>query len=252
MKKIAVFVLLSAFLLGLPGCAGSSVGPGRPLAPVIGDYVTEVAVTHTLMGQDKTWTVTGAEIGPLRQWAAGLKYKYVEFEPGSTPGDSDGGEVYTFKPAPDENNGGWPGFSYVKNGPDDCWLLIGGCWFSVSNPSDPPVSEPGAAPGGRVEDVYYTAPRLTVDMLKWIVELKGGDLSWSDFMLYECEDIGSGLCIRRYPIDDTLCLVISGTSPDVEPAYIRLAIVGEDGFTSDKYIDPRTDDIDSFLSENGA
>ncbi|MCM1150329.1 MAG: hypothetical protein NC319_09650 [Butyricicoccus sp.] len=158
MKKIIAIVLISAFLFGLSACGGSS-GPGRPIAPVIAEDVTEVAVTHTLMGQDKSWTITGEEIALLRQWASELKYKYVEFEPGNTPGDSDGGEAYTFTLAPDEHNGGWPGFSYVKNGPDDCWLLIEGCWFSVSNPSYPPVSEPETSPGGRVEDVYYTKNR---------------------------------------------------------------------------------------------
>lgn len=244
MKKIAALVLISACLLGLCSC-------GDQAEPLIAGDVTEVTVTHTLMGQDTEWTLTGGEIELLRQWASELNYKYVEFEPGDTPGDSDGGEAYSFRLSTDESGGGRPGFSYVKNGPDDCWLLVGGRWFSVSNPSSPPVSEPGSAPGGRVEDVYYAAPKLTVEMLKRLVELRGEDLSWSDFMLYPHEDIGSGLYIYRYDIDDTLCLIIGGTSPDIEPAYVRLAVAGEDGFTTDRYIDPRTDDIDDFLSEIG-
>ncbi len=80
MKKLTVLTLLLSCLLGLCGCGGSS-GPGRPVAPVIGEGVTEVTVTHTLMGQDKTWTVTGEEVALLSQWAADLKYKYVEFDP---------------------------------------------------------------------------------------------------------------------------------------------------------------------------
>lgn len=243
MKKILPLILISVCLLGLCAC-----GASQPAAPLIGDSVTEAVVTHSLYGKDRSWTVTGEEIRLLREWAEGLKYRYVEFKPGNTPGDQCGGEAYSFEPTADEHDGGWPGFSYVKNGASGCWLLIAGSWFSVSNPSDPPVSEPGTAPGGRIEDVYYTAPKLTLDMLKWLVELRGEDLSWSDFMLYPCEEIGSGLCILRYPIDDTLCLVIGGTSPDIEPAYIRLAAVGEDGFITDNYIDPRTEDIDDFTN----
>ena len=253
MKKLTALVMLSVCLLGLCSCSGS-MGPGRPVAPVIDEGVTDVAVTHTLMGQNKSWTIPGGEIALLRQWASELKYKYVEFEPGNTPGDSDGGEVYTFKLTPDENNGGWPGFSYVKNGPDDCWLLIEGRWFSVSNPSYPPVSEPKTPPGGRVEDIYYTAPKLTVEILEWLVELRGEDLSWSDFILYECEeceDNGCGLYILRYPIDDTLCLIIGGV-PHSLPMYIRLAVLDGDGKATGRFIDVRTESIDDFLSENGA
>jgi hypothetical protein len=44
--------------------------------------------------------------------------------------------------------------------------------------------------------------RLTLDK---IVELsaKGEDLNWSDFEQYESKDVGSGLYIYYYDIDDT-------------------------------------------------
>lgn len=36
----------------------------------------------------------------------------------------------------------YPGFSYVINEPDRCYLLMDENWYSVSNLSNPPVTEP--------------------------------------------------------------------------------------------------------------
>lgn len=250
MKKIRA-VIAAACAVVLTACGGSA-GPGRPVAPVINDSVTEVAVTHITGGRPEKWTLTDSgEIALLSQWAAGLEYRHVEFDEGNTPGDSDGGEVYDFLLTPGAQEGGYPGFSYVINGPEDCWLLIEGYWFSVKNPSDPPLREPDGDPGGRVEDVHYAVPVLGLETLKSLVELRGEDLSWMDFAPYECKDIGSGLYIWCCPIaefDGTLCLVIGGGSTDSPPMYIRLATVGEDGLITDNYIDPRYEDIDAFVS----
>ena len=73
----------------------------------------------------------GEEVEALRDWASKLEYELFEFEEGQSPGDSDGGEVYDFV----LTEGGYPGFSYVINGTEDCYLLIEGYWFSVKNPS---------------------------------------------------------------------------------------------------------------------
>ncbi len=253
MKKISVSAAALVCALVMTACMASSDGPGRPIAPFIGDHVTEIDITHYISGQEEQWTLTDSEeIARLSQWASELKYEHRQFEDGQSPGDGDGGEVYVFTLSPGGNAEGYPGFSYVINGPEDCWLLIEGYWFSVKNPLDPPVSAPLGGPGirgGRVEDIYYVAPRLSLNALKSLVDSRGENLNWSDFALYESDDIGSGLYIRRYPIDDTLCLLIGGGSPDSSPMYIKLAVVGADGFITDNCIDVRTENIDNFINE---
>ena len=54
---------------------------------------------------------------------------------GQSPGDTDGGEIYEFV----LTEGDYPGFTYVINGPNDCYLLIEGEWFVVTNPTNPPI-----------------------------------------------------------------------------------------------------------------
>ncbi|MBD5384306.1 MAG: hypothetical protein HDR72_04840 [Ruminococcaceae bacterium] len=68
----------------------------------------------------------------LSEWLCGLKYERREFRKGETPGDSDGGEVYSFT----FENGE---LSYVNNGGSECYLLFDGEWYAVLNPSEFPV-----------------------------------------------------------------------------------------------------------------
>ena len=116
----------------------SSDRGGRPYAPYIGSYVSKVDVTHILSGQSQEWTVDGEQLDALRAWAHGLKYEHKTYADGQSPGDTDGGEIYDFV----LTEGDYPGFAYVINGPDDCHLVIEGEWFSVSNPSIPPIVIP--------------------------------------------------------------------------------------------------------------
>ena len=124
--------------------AGPALAPGaadrggRPYAPYIGSYVTEVNVSHILSGQLQEWTVTGEQLVDLREWADGLNYEHRTYADGQSPGDTNGGEVYDFV----LTEGDYPGFTYVINGPDDCYLVIEGEWFVVTNPSDPPITTP--------------------------------------------------------------------------------------------------------------
>ena len=77
---------------------------------------------HTVLGPDlRVWP------DGLRDWASGLKYELLDSE--ENPGDRDGGGVYEVV----LTEGYYPGFSYVICGPDDCYLLIEGCWYSVTN-----------------------------------------------------------------------------------------------------------------------
>lgn len=79
----------------------------------------------------------GAEIELLREWVDKLSYRYIEVKEGQFPGDSNGGEIYTFTLM----GGEWSGFSYVINGENDCYIQSEGNWFSVINSTNPPVSE---------------------------------------------------------------------------------------------------------------
>lgn len=68
----------------------------------------------------------------LSERLSGLKYERREFPKGEAPGDSDGGEVYSFT----FENGE---LSYVNNGGSECYLLFGGEWYAVLDPSEFPV-----------------------------------------------------------------------------------------------------------------
>ena len=137
MKKwiVLLVALISAF--NLTGCNQKS-GPDRPITAYIGDSVTTVDIIHHIGGKTIQWAAEGEDVDSLRDWVSELEYELLEFEEGHSPGDSDGGEVYEFVLTEE----GYPGFSYVISGPRDCYLLIEEYWFSVANPSNPPVTEP--------------------------------------------------------------------------------------------------------------
>ena len=86
-----------------------------------------------------------------------------------------------------------------------------------------------------------TSTTLTLDT---VIELsaKGEALTWSDFESYESTDIGSGLYIYSYEIDETFALWIGGV-PDYPPMYMRLLTKAD----TDTYIDIRTDDVQAFV-----
>lgn len=80
-----------------------------------------------------------------------------------------------------------------------------------------------------------------------VIELsgKGSELSWEDFEKFSSTDIGSGLHILRYEVDENYYLLIGGGSKDIEPMYIYLINAND----PDDYIDIRTDDVNSFISK---
>jgi hypothetical protein len=83
--------------------------------------------------------------------------------------------------------------------------------------------------------------------LEKVIELskKGKELSWKDFEKYDSIDIGSGLYIRRYDVDENYYLLIGGGSIDEKPMYIYLIKTNN----SDNYIDIRIDNISNFISK---
>ena len=138
MKKQLFLFLTLSFLLVLAACGSSSADSASDRLISMADSMTEVEVTHIISGTMSQWTVGSDTLEPLKNWMLGLNSTLVRFEEGRSPGDEEGGEVYWF----DGTDADHPGFSYIINGPDRCYLLIDGTWYSVSNPSNPPVTEP--------------------------------------------------------------------------------------------------------------
>ena len=74
--------------------------------------MTIVNIEHIRCGQITKSTVEGISLNELRAWAS---FEIMESD--------------------------YPGFSYYIGGPDNCYLLIEGEWYKVSNPSDPPITK---------------------------------------------------------------------------------------------------------------
>ncbi|MBE5966653.1 MAG: hypothetical protein E7255_06765 [Lachnospiraceae bacterium] len=81
-----------------------------------------------------------------------------------------------------------------------------------------------------------------------VIELakKKDSLSWDDFEKYEGMEIGSGLYILCYDIDEDFYLLIGGGSKDAAPMYIRLV---RDGTKDDSFDLLTDDDVENFISK---
>ena len=77
-----------------------------------------------------------------------------------------------------------------------------------------------------------------------VIELskKGNDLTWEDFKDYISTDIGSGLYIEKYDLEDGYTLLVGGVPSD-KPYYIELYRYDD----SKNSIDIRTEDVAAFL-----
>lgn len=226
MKKETAFLTVIIMMFSLAGCNGSQDGSHSPIAAWFEKDIPKIKIVHYTGGSTVEWTVENEQADLLRNWASELECELLAFEEGQSPGDSDGGEVYTFSPAED----GHPDFSYVINGTDNCYLSADGNWYSVSNPSNPPLTEP-------------KGEKLTLEKIKELAKI-GEALSWSDFGQYDHEDIGSGLYIYRYDIDEHYILLIGGGNTRTAPEYIRLVLKADNS----EFIDIRTENIDAFIN----
>jgi len=83
--------------------------------------------------------------------------------------------------------------------------------------------------------------KLTLEIIKNLSK-KGEEVSWKDFQTYDSKDLGSGLYIKLYPIDDKYELLIGGGSLEKSPMYITLS-----NKYTEKSIDIRYDDINKFI-----
>ncbi len=83
--------------------------------------------------------------------------------------------------------------------------------------------------------------KLTLDDVVMLSQ-KGDALSWSDFERYQGWEVGSGLYIMRYEIDELFDVLVGGV-PDETPWYIYLRVNNE----ADDRIDIRTEDVSTFV-----
>lgn len=95
--------------------------------------------------------------------------------------------------------------------------------------------------------LYGNADRsvLTIDNIKILVSTKGKELTYQDFKNYVQLDVGSGLLIMSYPIDNDYYLLLGTQGQDEVPMYIHLMT-----YNNDNYIDIREADIDEFINAN--
>ena len=94
--------------------------------------------------------------------------------------------------------------------------------------------------------------QMTLDDVRALAQ-KGEGLTWDDLAPFAGEDIGSGLYVYRYPIDDVYCLEARGGSLEGAPMSVRLLVVDADGVFRDGVgysIDIRTEDVDAFLARD--
>ena len=82
---------------------------------------------------------------------------------------------------------------------------------------------------------------LTMDAVRMLAE-KGDALLWEDFADYTGNEIGSGLYIMQYDIDDTYAVLVGGI-PNEKPWYIYLC-----NRPTEERVDIRYDSIDGFLA----
>lgn len=86
---------------------------------------------------------------------------------------------------------------------------------------------------------------LTIEKIR-ALSGKGKELSWSDFEQYPHEDIGSGLYIFRYDVDENYYLSVGGGSLESSPEYILLVSKADENVS----VDIRTGDIDEFINKD--
>lgn len=85
--------------------------------------------------------------------------------------------------------------------------------------------------------------QLTIDIVKELAQ-KGENLVVEDFKEYIGNDIGSGLYIMEYPIDERFELLVGSSTTSGKPLYVLLKNI-----KTEKGIDIRSKDIDKFINE---
>lgn len=130
MKKLGMIIIAALVLIIFTSCSGTE-NEHIDFSCLIPASTRSVLVEHASGGNTVSYSAEKHAIEEIESWLSSLKCQRQFFSDGSTPGDANGGECFTFT-----TDGG--SFSYVKNAPDKCYLLVNGDWYFVKNPSDPP------------------------------------------------------------------------------------------------------------------
>jgi len=93
------------------------------------------------------------------------------------------------------------------------------------------------------ETLPEAKPTLTLEDVVTL-SAKGDALTWEDFSAYACTDVGSGLYLCVYEIDEVFYLMIGDGKTSGTPMFIRLCVRG-----SDAYADVTQDDVVSFIEK---
>lgn len=131
-------------------------------------------------------------------------------------------------------------FRLSDDGETLVWLAEGSHNFSFVHLTD-----------GATFRYWEGKPRMTLDDVRTLAQ-KGEALTWEDLLIYDGEDVGSGLYIYHFPIDDEYCLSVSDGKQTGTPQKVMLLRADENGaFRSGPgfSIDIRTDDVNGFLSD---
>lgn len=120
---------------------------------------------------------------------------------------------------------------------DYSWLSF---WNDVFPEGDGPLPGEDSAEQLTLEDVLELAQR-------------GESLGWADFQEFRYAEVGSGLYVRRYEINETFDLLIGGPGmPQAgeEPMYIMLQAKAAPGWVIQESIDIRTQDAAAFIRKH--
>ena len=129
MKK-SIIIFAAIILLLFSGCSNQFNKFSIEMLP---NNIEQVKVSHYLSGEVSEWVIEGNELENWKSWLSELTARQKDFEEGSTPGDVEGGESYSFTINNEESS-----VSYIINGDDcDCYLIFAKEWYVVSNPTDP-------------------------------------------------------------------------------------------------------------------
>lgn len=104
---------------------------------------------------------------------------------------------------------------------------------------------------GPLPEGYFSRQLTLEDVLE--LAKKGEALGWEDFEGFRYEDIGSGLFVYRYEIDETFDLVIGGGDAREargEPLYITLRAKPAPGWAVSDTVDIRREDAAAFIRKH--
>ena len=106
--------------------------------------------------------------------------------------------------------------------------------------TNPVAAEPGKPDKNDTDN----GRELTLDDVIMLSQ-KGDALTWSDFEQYQGREIGLGLYIMQYEIDELFEVLVGGVggAPDDKPMYIYLMVNNE----AEDCIDIRTEDVSGFI-----